>query len=96
VVLGHYYGQVQFVGNNLTDVYHLHGGCTVFSFHLWFYPDGMWKFTWWMVTSLPCFNKPRGNLQYMHWQKGYIIMNIYHMQNGVKEHVKRRKWYFNC
>ena len=35
------HGQVQFVGNNLTDVYQLHGGCAVFNFHLWFYPGGM-------------------------------------------------------
>jgi len=35
------HGKVQFVGNNPTNVYQLHGGCAVFNFHLWFYLVGM-------------------------------------------------------
>lgn len=73
---------------NLTDVYQLHGGCAVLNFHLWFYPGGMWKSTRWIVTSVLCFSKPQGNLQYVHSQRGNIIMNIFKYKTGLKNMSK--------
>jgi hypothetical protein len=43
-----------------------------------------------MVTSVLCFSRPHGNLQYrLHFREQF------QMQNGVKDHVRRMKWYFN-
>jgi len=41
-----------------------------------------------MLSSLPRFNKPQSNLQYMNSQIGYIIMNIFKFKTGLKSMSK--------